>query len=125
METNVLQIVSICILLAISAIAKSVQDKLNFHFHNSVFKNLGDFWDMRYSWKRKWKNGDKKQGEAFFLSSTLLVSLTDAWHLFGLIRDLSIVLCIPIITLNPYYLLIYPIYRGIFHIMFTYLLNKK
>ena len=53
------------------------------------------------------------------------VFLSDSWHLFGLIRDLSIVLCIPIITLNPYYLLIYPVYRGIFHIMFTYLLNKK
>jgi len=62
METNVLQIVSICILLAISAIAKSVQDKLNFHFHKSVFKNLGSFWNPKDSWKNKYKNNDPKQG---------------------------------------------------------------
>jgi hypothetical protein len=127
METHIWQIVVVAILFAISAIAKSIQDKLQFHFKNSVFKNVKNpqYWNPAISHKNKWKNGDKAQGEKFFLSSTILVFLTDSWHLFGLIRDFSITLTITIITLNPYYLLIYPIYRGIFHILFTYLLNKK
>lgn len=28
----------------------------------------------------KWKNGDKAQGEAFLMSSTVLVMFTDFWH---------------------------------------------
>ena len=125
MEETIPQIIVVALLLTISAIAKSIQDKLQYHFDKSVFKNLGSFWNPKDSWKNKYKNNDPKQGAKFLGSTTIFVSLTDSWHLFGLIRDLSIVLCIPIITLNPYYLLIYPIYRGIFHIMFTYLLNKK
>tara|TARA_R110000868_G_scaffold247696_1_gene504076 strand:- start:118 stop:435 length:318 start_codon:yes stop_codon:yes gene_type:complete len=32
------------------------------------------------SWRNKWKNGDKRQGEKFPFSSTILVFLTDRWH---------------------------------------------
>ena len=53
------------------------------------------------------------------------VFLSDAWHLFGLIRDFSVIICFTIITLNPYYLLIYPLYRLVFHIFFTFVLTKK
>ena len=41
------------------------------------------FWDNRISWKNKYKNGDPEQGEAFFGSTTFLVSATDARHLFA------------------------------------------
>ena len=37
--------------------------------------------NMKDTWKNKWKNGDPKQGEKFFLSSTTLVWLTDFFHL--------------------------------------------
>ena len=33
------------------------------------------------SWRNKYKNGDPKQGEKFPFSTTILVSLTDPWHL--------------------------------------------
>jgi hypothetical protein len=33
------------------------------------------------SWRRKYKGGEKVNGEAFPLSTTLLVPLTDGWHL--------------------------------------------
>lgn len=69
-------------------------------------------------------NGDKKQGEKFLGSSTIFVSLTDGWHLFGLIRDLSIYSCIPILSGNYWLFLGYPIYRLIFYLFFTYIFKK-
>ena len=36
--------------------------------------------NMKDTWKNKWKNGDPKKGEKFFLSSTTLVWLTDFFH---------------------------------------------
>lgn len=121
------QIIVICILLFISALAKAIQDKLQFHFEKSVFKNIKNiqFWNPQFSWRNKYKNYDPTQGEKFLGSSTIFVSLLDGWHLFGLIRDFSVIICFTIITLNPYYLLIYPLYRLVFHIFFTFVLTKK
>lgn len=36
--------------------------------------------DPAETWVRKWKNGDPNQGEAFPLSSSLLVFFTDPYH---------------------------------------------
>lgn len=47
------------------------------------------FWDMQTSWQRKWKNGDKAQGEAFFGSSTIFAFTTDGYHLFGTISNVA------------------------------------
>lgn len=118
------QYLTVGILLSFSGIAKAIQDKLQFHFHKSVFKNLGDYWNPETSWKRKWKNGDPKQGERFLGSSTIFVSLTDAWHLFGLIRDFLFVASISVATLNPWYLLGYIIFFVNFHIFFTWIFKK-
>ena len=52
------------------------------------------WWSMELSWMNKWKNGDPKQGEAFFLSSTALVFLTDAWHFFQFLMLTLFALCI-------------------------------
>jgi hypothetical protein len=64
-------------------------DKLQFHYHKSVFANLNNklFWDPEISWKNKYKNGNSIEGERFRFSSTFLVSLTDGWHLFKLLRN--------------------------------------
>jgi F0F1-type ATP synthase membrane subunit c/vacuolar-type H+-ATPase subunit K len=119
------QYILVGLLIALAAISKAIQDKLQFHFEKSIFKNLGDFWSPKTSWKRKWKNGDKKQGEAFFLSSTLLVSLTDAWHLFGLVRNFSLIFALSIATLNFWLLLGYLLFIGVFHLFFTYIFEVK
>lgn len=47
------------------------------------------FWDIQTSWTRKWKDGDKSQGEAFWGSSTILVFVTDGYHLFGTISNVA------------------------------------
>lgn len=57
------------------------------HFQQ-VFPNADPtFWDRNRSWQRKWKNGDPSQGEAFPLSSTALVFLTDGYHLSRYARN--------------------------------------
>lgn len=48
-----------------------------------------EFFDMRTSWKRKWKNGNKDEGEAFPGSSTIFVFVTDGYHLFGTISNVA------------------------------------
>jgi hypothetical protein len=70
----------------------AVMDKLQFHYHKAVFNRFDnqDFWDPNLSWRRKWKNGNPKDGERFFLSSTLFVFTTDAWHLAKFFRNLFV-----------------------------------
>lgn len=65
----------------IGGIGKAVRDTLAHHFEESIFKDKNPlFWNPVLSGGNKWKNGDKKQGEKFFLSSTLWVGITEAWH---------------------------------------------
>lgn len=84
--------------MIMSAVAtNAVMDTLSFRYDRSVFANCTDarnWLDPQVSWKNKWKNGDPKQGDAFFLSSTALVATTDAWHLFKAATILFILLAI-------------------------------
>lgn len=113
-------------LVIVSAVCKAIQDKLQFHFDKSVFKNLGDWWNPAESWRLKWKDGTPLMGERFLGSSTIFVSLTDAWHLFGLIRNFSLVLAVSLLSGYWWYIImLYGIFIGVFHVLFTYILKKK
>lgn len=99
-------IVLVILLSIIAGIAKSICDTLFFRYEYSVFKDAKFIWDVwgpvdgkAGTWKNKWKlddngnvirdsNGQPKY-ERFYLSSTLLVWLTDPWHAFDNIRILS------------------------------------
>lgn len=72
-------------LFALAAIFKAVMDKLQFHYDKSRWWNKGKWWNPAESWQLKWKNGDEKQGERFWLSSTVFAWLTDAWHFFQML----------------------------------------
>jgi len=50
------------------------------------FENQRQWLDPKISWKNKWKDGNPEKGEAYFLSSTSLVPLTDAWHCAWLVK---------------------------------------
>ena len=113
------------LLIFVAALSKAIQDKIQFHFHKSIFKNLGTFWNPEESWKRKYKNNDPNQGELFLGSTTIFVSLTDAWHLFGLIRNFSLVLSISIASNNFWFLIGYILFTSTFHLFFTYILSTK
>lgn len=71
-------------MLMIAAAANATMDKLSFRYGESIFarqpKAYQHWLNPAISWPNKWKNGDRKQGEAFPLSTTALVWTTDAWH---------------------------------------------
>jgi len=55
-------------------------------FHYSDFKRVfpssnPNYWDMKISWKNKYKNQDYNQGPKFFGSTTFLVWTTDGYHM--------------------------------------------
>jgi len=119
------------ILIILAAIFKAVCDKIQFHFSTCVFRKLGLFWNPKESWRTKWKNGNKKEGEAFFMSSTWLVGFTDAWHLFQSLQWTAIILSILFfnpITSNLIYdfiILRFIVYPCFFHVFFTYIFNTR
>lgn len=68
--------------LILAAGCNAVMDVLSFRYDRSVFAACParQWLDPRLSWRNKWQAGDPAQGEAFPLSSTALVAVTDAWH---------------------------------------------
>lgn len=84
----------VAILAILSGGFKAVRDTVAHHYTVSVFKKWGNetYWNPEVSWKAKYKdydNGDTRP--AFPLAKTLLVSLTDAWHLFDLLHRLALI----------------------------------
>jgi hypothetical protein len=82
-----------------AGLGNGVMDKVQFHFGDSVFAKLSPeqqlFWNPKHSWKNKyvdWDAGDQRP--AFFLATTALVALTDAWHLFQSLMITAFVLAI-------------------------------
>lgn len=80
------------VLFILAGLCEAVMDKLQFHYDFSIFRNMKNqlFWNPQLSWRNKYKNGDPLNGEKFFLSKSLFVGFTDAWHLFKLLRTLFI-----------------------------------
>ena len=74
------------VLIIVAAISNAVMDTLQFHYGGSIFKKKcwGD--PRKDTWKNKWKLDEEGNAivgkERFLFSSTILVFLTDAWHLF-------------------------------------------
>jgi len=81
----------ILLLLIISGVSKSICDVSASNYYYSKLPQNPYYWCKSMSYRNKWKNGDIKQGEAFLGSSTFLVLLTDAWHLFDVIRDITLI----------------------------------
>jgi hypothetical protein len=86
------------VMLMLAAAADAAMDKLSFRYGESTFARQPAAYQRwlnpAISWPNKWKNGDRKQGEAFPLSSTALVWTTDAWHLFKSIMSSCLLLAI-------------------------------
>jgi len=96
MEQTTLAIVLAATFSIFSGISKAVCDTVASTFYKSkLFLKYGlspKFWDKHLGSKNKWKNGDKKQGEAFLGSSTVFVIFTDGWHITDFLRDAFFVL---------------------------------
>jgi hypothetical protein len=80
-------IVLALILVILSGIAEAVIDTLNFHYYDSIFRSMNQFWwNPEWSWMNKYSDV-KSMSPRFFGSVTFLVWTTDAWHLFKSIRS--------------------------------------
>ncbi len=74
----------IAILLFVSIVSNVVMDVLIHDYHSSIFSRLNpSYWNPEESWANKYKEGTNKP--RFFLSTTVFVIFTDAWHLFQFI----------------------------------------
>jgi len=83
------------IAIIIIAICWAMEDILQYHHRDSIFKNSDQysFWG-RDSWIRKYKHGNNALGPKFFGSTTFLVWLTDGWHLVKFIWTLAVFVAI-------------------------------
>ena len=91
------------------------------------------FWLKELSWVNKYKNGLKSKGEKFWGSSRWFVMFTDAWHLFGFLERVSLVISFTmvghLVSINAYFLfgvlVNYIVFTGVFHIFHTYKILRK
>lgn len=118
-------IASICFCI-LAGVFNAIMDTLQFRFNTSIFKGWRDqFWNPELSWMNKWKGGDKKNGERFPLSSTVLVFTTDGWHLMksGLIFSFAFA----IVCYSPHwgffwdFLILNLVYRSVFEFLFRHM----
>ena len=118
----------IVVTIFIFGISKAICDVSECCFNNSKLAKLNPlFWDKHKSWKNKWKGGVAANGEKFFGSSTFLVWITDAWHLFNMLSYLSLFIAgyLTATYLDKWYLAIIPFPFGlvIFELIYKYLKN--
>lgn len=123
--------------LAFAAVCKAIMDTLMFHYGESVFKTANPyFWNPLFSWMNKYKDHDPKLGEAFFLSKSVFVGFTDAWHMFGMFNAFfliaAIVIYSPITKIKQKWLslivdftILKVTHQVIFHVLFTYAFMVK
>jgi hypothetical protein len=79
------------------------------------------------TWRNKWKQGDPKLGERFFLSSTVLVFLTDKWHFTQFLFHTSWQLAISI-QFDYWYIYFIAIkitFSGVFELIYNNLKKRK
>lgn len=78
-------------LLFIAGLCEGFIESLKYQY-KEVKKRLpflsDQFWNPALSWKNKYKNHDPLQGPRFWLSTSALVWLTDAYHLMNTIGNL-------------------------------------
>jgi hypothetical protein len=108
--------------ILVAGMLNAIMDLCGF-FDQTIFTKIPGmrpFMEEKISWKNKYKNGDVNQGPRFFLSTKVLVFLTDMWHLcktlMVVLIGLSIVSYTPIFNTNIDFL----IYLVSFGISFTF-----
>jgi hypothetical protein len=75
-------IIAAAILILVSAVFEAVMDFLQFKY-----TGRSQFWNPELSWMNKWDYSTIPRKERFPLSSTVLVFLTDGWHLMKWCRN--------------------------------------
>lgn len=113
---------------------KSLQDSMIVgHWWSTIFSKYPQNSFFGNDGSRKYKNGDSKQGEKFFLSTSLFVFVTDCFHasgtlmIFSQIISLYFALSLPFDMNQIWYIVIgYWLLRtSTFHIFYTYIFLKN
>ena len=124
-------LVALLIFVVLSAVCKAVKDTLAFHYGNSIFSKLNpQYWDLSISWKNKYKEDLKTP--KFWGSTTILVWLTDAWHLFDMLGVLCLFLAmifavcayVTIVAIIFYIIAMFVVYFGVFEAFFRLFVKK-
>lgn len=131
------------VLIALAGMFNAAYEILYTGFNQSIFSELkANFWNPLKSWQNKWASPFPqpyipywyyfgvfpKYKEKFPYSSTILVWVTDAWHVFKALMLLCIMTAIvsysvvfnPIIDL----ILLYITFTFVFTIFFDYIFRK-
>ena len=113
------------LLFALAAVCNAVMDVLAHKFSSSVFVRLNwTYWDPQMSWGNKYTDNNKWYG---WINDTILVWVTDGWHLFQMLMKTSIVLAIvfyiPITHAWYWDIILFTIAWGlVFELFYKYLL---
>ena len=88
--------------ILLSFIFKAIADTIKFHFSTSIFSEIKNPKVLKYfdpdDWTNMYKDGDKNKGERFWGSSRWFAFLNDAWHLSDMLRILSYLSAVFIIS---------------------------
>lgn len=109
----------------------SVMDVLKTRYNTSIFASWKNQTWLKpsLSWRNKWKDGDKSQGERFFGSSTFLVWITDFWHLAKMLMlvgiGFAIVMYKPIVAWWIDWFILYCAFTVPFEIFYSRILVKR
>ena len=132
------------ILIALAGALNATYEILFTGFNQSIFKKLNpEFWNPLESWKFKWASPFPQPVEArwyyfgylprykerFPYSSTALVFLTDAWHLFKALMLGCIMLAVVnySVLVTPFidFILLYVTFTFTFTMFFDYVLRIR
>jgi len=97
-KKSIFTLIIILLLVFVAGASKGLSDTLQFHYSQSIFsagKYNQNYFNPDLSWKNKYQDYDHgDRSEAFPLSTTALVALTDAWHLSQMFQTLAWVLAL-------------------------------
>ena len=132
------------ILIALAGALNATYEILFVNFNQSIFKNLNpEYWDPNKSWVYKWASPFPQKAESrwyyfgylprykerFPYSSTVLVFLTDAWHLFKSLMLGCIMLAVVnhsvIVSSFIDFILLYVSFTFTFTMFFDYVLRIR
>lgn len=128
------------LLFAIAGMFNAVMDKLQFHYNKSIFPPLGsdhkllggghNYWNPDVSWANKYKDNDPSKGAKFPLSTSVLVFLTDGWHMMQFMMLNAFALAATPLMDNIWHTIIAFValrvaFSAVFHLFFhTFLVRK-
>ena len=89
-------------LIFLAGVFEGYMDVLQFHWGKFLKNHKCNvwYWNPKLSWENKYKDNDPKKGEKFLGSTTVMVFLTDGWHLMKWFRNISLFSSLPFFVYN-------------------------